>query len=78
MIRDHGDASVPKPRGCVVFFSVPGETYVKGRREERGPGNTKVAATLLSEMLSCPVQEVVPKERCPRDCKGQVERAKKE
>ncbi len=63
---------------CVVFFSVPGETYVNGRYEERDPGNTKVAATILSEALGCPAMEIVPKDPYPRKYRGQVERAKKE
>ncbi len=77
-IKDYSDACDSEPRSCIVFFSVPGETYVRGGYEERDPGNTKVAATFLSEMLSCPVMEIVPKERYPRDYGGQVERAKKE
>jgi flavodoxin len=63
---------------CVVFFSVPGETYVNGRYEERDPGNTKVAATILSRELSCPIMEIVPKDLYSRKYRGQVERAKKE
>ncbi|MBR6205272.1 MAG: hypothetical protein IKQ60_09625 [Candidatus Methanomethylophilaceae archaeon] len=63
---------------CVVFFSVPGETYVGGKYEERDPGNTKVAATILSKELRCPIMEIVPKDPYSRKYRGQVERAKKE
>jgi len=62
----------------VVFFSVPGETYVNGRYEERDPGNTKVAARILSDLLDCPMMEIVPKDGYSRKYRGQVERAKKE
>jgi len=62
----------------VVFFSVPGETYVNGKYEERDPGNTKVAALILSKVLDCPMMEIVPKDMYSRKYRGQVERAKKE
>ncbi len=65
-------------RCCVVFFSVPGETYVNGRYEERDPGNTKIAANILSKVLKCPIMEIVPKDLYSRKYRGQVERAKKE
>ncbi len=77
-IKDYSDACDSEPRSCIVFFSVPGETYVRGGYEERDPGNTKVAAALLSEMLSCPFLEIVPKEKYPRDYEGQIKRARME
>ena len=61
-----------------MFFSVPGETYVGGNYEERDPGNTKVAATILADILGCPMEEIVPETKYPREYRGQVERAKKE
>jgi len=72
------DVTSGKGSRCVVFFSVPGETYVNGKYEERDPGNTKVAATILSRELDCPSMEIVPKDLYSRKYRGQVERAKKE
>jgi len=65
-------------RRCVVYFSVPGETYVNGKYEERDPGNTKIAAIILSNVLECSMKEIVPKDLYSRKYRGQVERAKKE
>lgn len=70
------DVTSGKGSRCVVFFSVPGETYVNGKYEERDPGNTKVAATILSRELDCPSMEIVPKDLYSRKYRGQVERAK--